>query len=60
MTKEDKANEQIEEGIGQLYIGLYNLRRLNKHQEEYDAMGSIIAMLQKDRQFMREQFDIEF
>lgn len=58
--KKEKAIDMIEEAIGALYIGFYNLRKCGEVQEEYDSMGSLISMLNKDRQFIREKYDIEY
>lgn len=52
--------ENFEEALGNLYVSLYKMRQANMHQDEYDAMGSLINMLSKDREFMREKFDIEY
>ena len=53
------ADTIIENAIGELYRGLFILRKEQKYQEEYDAMGSLINMLSKDRQYLRENYKIE-
>jgi len=51
--------DKIEKIIGQLYGEFYKLRKEKKHQEEYDAMGTLINMLSKDRQYLRSNYEIE-
>lgn len=48
--------DQIADAVGILYTAFFRLRNEGKIQEEYDAMGTIISMLQTDRQHMRTKF----
>lgn len=49
----------IEDAIGELYRGYFKLREAKQYQVEYDSMGTLINMLTKDRQSMREKYKIE-
>lgn len=44
----------IEEGVGMIYIGLYQLRASGNIQEEYDSMRALITMLMRDCSHIRE------
>jgi len=48
----------IENAIGELYRGFFKLREACKFQEEYDAMGTLLSMLTKDRQHLREKHKV--
>lgn len=49
----------IEDAVGELYRGYYFLREAKQYQTEYDAMGTLINMLSKDRQHIRATYKIE-
>ena len=59
LTELEKANLLIEQSLGEMYRGFFQLRELKEHQEEYDAMGVIINMLMQDRQVLREKHGVE-
>jgi uncharacterized lipoprotein YehR (DUF1307 family) len=59
MTDLEKANLLIEQSVGEMYRGFFQLRELKEYQEEYDAMGVIINMLQADRQVLREKHGVK-
>lgn len=55
MTTPEKI---IEDAVGELYRGFFRLRQAKLYQEEYDSMGIVLNMLMKDRQFLREKYNI--
>lgn len=48
-----------EQAVGDLYRGYFLLREAKKYQEEYDSMGTLMNMLMKDRQHLREKYKLE-
>jgi hypothetical protein len=59
MTDLEKANLLIEQSVGEMFRGFFQLRKLKEYQEEYDTMGVIINMLMQDRQVLREKHGVE-
>ena len=55
MSETDKL---IENAVGELYKGFYRLRQAKQYQEEYDAMGTLLNMLMKDRQHLRDKYHV--
>lgn len=58
MQPEDEIEEIIENAVGELYRGFYRLRKSKQYQREYDTMGDILMMLQKDRRNLREMYEV--
>ena len=58
MRPEDEIEEIIENAIAELYRGFYRLRQSKQYQREYDTMGDILMMLQKDRRDIREMYKV--
>lgn len=58
MQPEDEIEEIIENAVGELYRGFYRLRKSEQYQREYDIMGDILMMLQKDRRNLREMYEV--
>lgn len=56
MSETDKI---IENAVGALYRGFFQLRQAKLYQEEYDAMGTLLNMLMKDRQHLREKYNVD-
>lgn len=52
------SNKIIENAVGELYRGFFQLRKAGKFQEEYNIMGTLLDMLIKDRQHLRETYKI--
>lgn len=52
-------NQIIEHAVGMLYQEYFKLRQEKQYQEEYDAMGTLISMLYKDRQHMRKTYKLD-
>lgn len=50
--------EEIDKAVGLLYIALFRMRKAKMYQEEYDAMGTLMNMLMKDRQTLREKYKV--
>jgi hypothetical protein len=48
--------EIIEDAVGELYRGFYQLRQSKQFKEEYDSMGSLMNMLQQDRAYIRKNY----
>ena len=59
LTELEKANLLIEQSVGEMFRGFFQLRKLKEYQEEYDTMGVIINMLMNDRQFLREKHGVK-
>jgi hypothetical protein len=59
LTELEKANQIVEEAVGEMYRGFFRLRQMKEYQEEFDTMGAIIDMLMKDRQVLREKHGVE-
>lgn len=61
MTKkshEEKTKEAIlaiQNAVGQLYRGYYQLRLLKEYEEEYESMESLIRMLSEDKNYLFEK-----
>lgn len=55
----EQANEQIENAVGELYRGYFMLREIGEHKEEYNQMGTLLAMLMQDRDFLRKKYKVE-
>lgn len=45
----------VEHAVSTLYVAFFNLRKAGRYQEEYDAMGTLMNMLARDRQHLREK-----
>ncbi len=56
---EPSATKIIEDAVGEMYRGFYRLRGAGLYQEEYDSMGALLNMLQRDRQTLREKYKVE-
>lgn len=51
----DEATAIIESAVGELYRGFYRLRQAGQIQDEYDHMGTLMNMLMKDREHIRQK-----
>lgn len=58
MQPEDEIEEIIENAVGELYRGLFRLRKTGQYQREYDTAGTIIDMLTRDRHHLRTIYGI--
>ena len=56
---DNPAPTPLEAAIGKLYVEFFRLRIAGRHQEEYDAMGTLIDMLSQDRQHLRDKHRAE-
>jgi hypothetical protein len=59
MTEKDKAKQIIEQGVGEIYRGFFRLRELQEYQEEYISMHTIMHMIMKDLQHLREKYNVK-
>lgn len=48
----------IENGIGEIYRGLFHLRNSKQYQREYETLGVIINMMTKDREHLRNTYEV--
>lgn len=48
-TTTAKAEQRLENAIGELYAAMYQLRQLGEYRKEYDAMGTILTLMCDDR-----------
>lgn len=55
----NEADKIIEDAVGNLYRGYFKLRQAEKYQEEYDAMGTLINMLMRDREHLRQTYRVK-
>lgn len=53
------ANKIIEDAVGKLYQGYFKLRQAKSYQEEYDSMGTLMNMLMKDREHLRNTYGVK-
>lgn len=55
---DDEIEKQIENAVGELYRGFFQLRQSKQYQREYDTMGTIIDMLMLDRAHLRNKYSV--
>lgn len=56
MSEYTRATEMIEAGVGLFYRGLFMLRKSDEIREEYDAISTMIKLLEQDRAEMIKKF----
>ena len=59
LTELEKADQIVEEAVGEMYRGFFRMRGMKEYQEEYDTMGAIINMLMTDRQFLLKNHGVK-
>lgn len=59
MQPEDEIEEIIENAVGELYRGFFQLRKSEQYQREYDTIGAIINMLTRDRDHIRRTYKVD-
>jgi hypothetical protein len=59
LTELEKANQLVEEAVGEMYRGFFRMREMKEYQEEFDTMGAIINMLMTDRQFLLKNHGVK-
>jgi hypothetical protein len=59
LTDLEKANQIVEEAVGEMYRGFFRMREMKEYQEEFDTMGAIINMLMTDRQFLLKNHGVK-
>jgi hypothetical protein len=52
----EEIEEMLEKAVGEFYVALLLLRKAGEYQTEYNAMGVLINMLQKDREHLRKKY----
>jgi hypothetical protein len=55
----DDIDVMIEIAVGDLYKNFMRLRKAERYQDEYDAMGTLLNMLSTDRQFLRTKYKVK-
>lgn len=55
----DEIEAVIEKAIADLYVGFFRLRKAGLYQREYDTVGTIIDMLTRDRQHLRNVYGVK-
>lgn len=55
--KEEEAGP-VDECVAALYVEFFKLRRAGRYQEEYDEMGTLMSMLQTDRDHLRKKYGV--
>lgn len=51
-------DDPVEAAVGELYREFFKLRQAKRYQDEYDAMGALLNMLQADRQNLRVKYGV--
>jgi len=54
----DDIDDLIEDAVGKMYAAFYRLRESKQYQREYDVMGTIMRMVQQDREHLRKKHGI--
>jgi len=54
----DTPDNEVENAVAALYVTFYRLRKAEQYQEEYDAMGTLINMLSRDRAHIRKTYKV--
>lgn len=57
---EDEIEQIIENGIGELYRGLFRLRQTKQYKREYETMGIVMDMLGRDRMDLLKKYGVKF
>lgn len=57
---EDEIEQIIENGIGELYRGLFRLRQTKQYKREYETMGIVMDMLGRDRIDLLKKYGVKF
>lgn len=57
---EDEIEQIIENGIGELYRGLFRLRQTKQYKREYETMGIVMDMLGRDRMNLLKKYGVKF
>ena len=52
-------DENIEDGISEIYRGLFRLQEAGRHDEAFAAMTTIMNMMKEDREIMIAQGKVE-
>lgn len=53
-----KTADVVADAVGALYREFFKLREAGDVQEEYDCMGTLIKMLQQDRETIRRTYEV--
>ncbi len=59
MFTREELNEQMEHAVGELYKVFFRMREAGFHQDEYDAIGTILNMLTEDRQVLQVKYGVK-
>jgi hypothetical protein len=56
MDNNDEIEKLIESGVATIYGGLYKYRQAAEYRKEYEAMSTLIIMLQEDRKHLLNKY----
>ena len=56
----EQTTKFIEDGVGNFFRGIFRLTEDGLHQEAYDSLGTLLTMIQEERQHLRRTQNIEF
>lgn len=55
----EEIEKLIESGVALIYSGLYKYRQTAEYQKEYEAISTLIIMLQEDRKYLLNKYKDE-
>jgi hypothetical protein len=56
MDNNEEIEKLIESGVASIYGGLYKYRQAAEYRKEYEAMSTLIIMLQEDRKYLLNKY----
>jgi hypothetical protein len=56
MDNNEEIEKLIESGVTSIYGGLYKYRQAAEYRKEYEAMSTLIIMLQEDRKHLLNKY----
>jgi len=52
----EETEKLIESGVASIYSGLYKYRQVAEYRKEYEAISTLIIMLQEDRKYLLNKY----
>ena len=56
MDNNEETEKLIESGVATIYGGLYKYRQAAEYRKEYEAMSTLVNMLQEDRKYLLNKY----
>jgi len=53
----EETEKLIESGVASIYSGLYKYRQAAEYRKEYEAISTLITMLQEDRKYLLNKYN---